>query len=167
MDRWFHPTHSWECDYLSMLGFKLIHVSKSGPRVVRWNIYPYHPHVISIHRSHAVLLLDIAIYITCLSQTPKPQSQATWQTRNSYRNMEIRAQRKTDMAGYFCFAANMTSVLEKINIWDSDKRCHGYTVYPIYYTQILLCFVLLRLYNHTGYSRESIHSFSLELLYWH
>ena len=31
MDKWFHPTHFWECDYLSMLGLKLIHVRKKGP----------------------------------------------------------------------------------------------------------------------------------------
>ena len=27
----FYPTLYWACDYLSMLGLKLIHVSKSGP----------------------------------------------------------------------------------------------------------------------------------------
>ena len=32
MDKWFHPTLYLVCDYLSMLGLKLIHVSKSGPR---------------------------------------------------------------------------------------------------------------------------------------
>ena len=32
MDKWFHPTLYWACDYLSMLGLKLNHVSKSGPR---------------------------------------------------------------------------------------------------------------------------------------
>ena len=30
MVRWFHPTLFWACDYLSMLGLKLIHVSKRG-----------------------------------------------------------------------------------------------------------------------------------------
>ena len=28
MDKWFHPTLYWACDYLSMLGLKLHHVSK-------------------------------------------------------------------------------------------------------------------------------------------
>ena len=28
MDKWFHPTLYWACDYLSMLGLKLNHVSK-------------------------------------------------------------------------------------------------------------------------------------------
>ena len=28
----FHPTLYWACDYLSMLGLKLIHVSKRAPR---------------------------------------------------------------------------------------------------------------------------------------
>ena len=32
MDKWFHPTLYRTCDNLSMLIFKLIHVSKSGPR---------------------------------------------------------------------------------------------------------------------------------------
>ena len=32
MDKWFHPTDYNECNYSSMLGFKLIHVSKMGPR---------------------------------------------------------------------------------------------------------------------------------------
>ena len=32
MDRLFHPTHYNGCNYLSMLGFKLNHVSKRGPR---------------------------------------------------------------------------------------------------------------------------------------
>ena len=31
MERYFNPTLYWVCDYLSILGFKLIHVSKSGP----------------------------------------------------------------------------------------------------------------------------------------
>ena len=32
MDKLFHPTLYWACDYLSMLGSKLIHVCKRGPR---------------------------------------------------------------------------------------------------------------------------------------
>ena len=35
MERWFHPTLYWECNYLSMMGLKLNHVSKNGP----WNLY--------------------------------------------------------------------------------------------------------------------------------
>ena len=31
MDKWFHPTHHNGCNYLSLLGLKLIHVSKRGP----------------------------------------------------------------------------------------------------------------------------------------
>ena len=31
MDKLFHPTHYRACDYLSMLGLKLNHVSKRGP----------------------------------------------------------------------------------------------------------------------------------------
>ena len=31
-DKWFHLTFYQACDYLSMLGFKLNHVSKRGPR---------------------------------------------------------------------------------------------------------------------------------------
>ena len=34
MDQWFHPTLYWACNYLSMLGLKLIHVSKLGPRSI-------------------------------------------------------------------------------------------------------------------------------------
>ena len=32
MDTLFHPKLYWECDYLSIIGLKLIHVSKWGPR---------------------------------------------------------------------------------------------------------------------------------------
>ena len=32
MDKLFHPTLYWVCDYLSMLGLRLNHVSKSGLR---------------------------------------------------------------------------------------------------------------------------------------
>ena len=32
MDKWFYFTLYWACDYLSVLGFKLIHVTKRGPR---------------------------------------------------------------------------------------------------------------------------------------
>ena len=32
MDKWFHPIHYNGCDYLSMLGLKLNHVSKRGHR---------------------------------------------------------------------------------------------------------------------------------------
>ena len=35
MDKWFHPTLYWKCDYLSMLGSNLNHVSKSGPSYLR------------------------------------------------------------------------------------------------------------------------------------
>ena len=31
LDKWSYPTLYWECDYLSMLGYKLIHVDKTGP----------------------------------------------------------------------------------------------------------------------------------------
>ena len=31
MDTLFHPTLYWACDYLSMLGLRLIHVSERGP----------------------------------------------------------------------------------------------------------------------------------------
>ena len=31
MDKWFHPTLYNVCNYVSMLGLKLIHVNKSGP----------------------------------------------------------------------------------------------------------------------------------------
>ena len=31
MDKWFHPTHCKGCNYLSMPGLKLNHVSKMGP----------------------------------------------------------------------------------------------------------------------------------------
>ena len=31
MQKYFHPTLYWRCDYLSMLRLKLIHVSKKGP----------------------------------------------------------------------------------------------------------------------------------------
>ena len=34
MDKWIHPTLYWKCDYLSMLGLKLNHVSKRGPCLV-------------------------------------------------------------------------------------------------------------------------------------
>ena len=32
MNKWLHPTLYWVCDYLSMLGLKLIYVDKRGPR---------------------------------------------------------------------------------------------------------------------------------------
>ena len=32
MDKWFHPTFCWTRDYLSVLGLKLILISKRGPR---------------------------------------------------------------------------------------------------------------------------------------
>ena len=31
MDNLFHPTLNMTCDYLSMLGLKLIHISKGSP----------------------------------------------------------------------------------------------------------------------------------------
>ena len=34
MDKLFHPTLYWSCDYLSVLGLKLNHVSKRGPRCI-------------------------------------------------------------------------------------------------------------------------------------
>ena len=37
MGKAFHPTLYWACDYLSMLGLKLIHVSKRGPGTFFYN----------------------------------------------------------------------------------------------------------------------------------
>ena len=40
MDNWFHPTPYSACNYLSMLGLKLTHVDKRGPRsewVIKFN----------------------------------------------------------------------------------------------------------------------------------
>ena len=39
MDMLFHPTFNWACDYLSMLGLKLNHVSKRGNRIWRYKSY--------------------------------------------------------------------------------------------------------------------------------
>ena len=39
MDKLFHPTLLWACNYLSMLGLKLNHVSKRGPGCVIQNFY--------------------------------------------------------------------------------------------------------------------------------
>ena len=45
MDKLFHPTHYWACNYLSMLGLNLIHVSKrsysSYDDLVPWCLYEY------------------------------------------------------------------------------------------------------------------------------
>ena len=38
MEKYFHPTLYWTCDYLSMLVFKLFHVSKRGPMGQVWKI---------------------------------------------------------------------------------------------------------------------------------
>ena len=38
MDKQFHPTLHWARDYLSMLGLKLIHVSKGAPGI-SWDIW--------------------------------------------------------------------------------------------------------------------------------
>ena len=40
INKWFHPTTYNGCNYLSMLGLKLIHGSESGPRYHHYN--PYH-----------------------------------------------------------------------------------------------------------------------------
>ena len=41
MDKTFHPTFYWSCDNLSMLGLKLIHISKGIPGIaaVCWMDY--------------------------------------------------------------------------------------------------------------------------------
>ena len=39
MDKQFHPIHYNVCNYSSMLGIKLNHVSKRGHRVKKWNMY--------------------------------------------------------------------------------------------------------------------------------
>ena len=41
MDKWFHPKFYDECNHLSMMGLKLIHVIKRGPAMVaRWQTPP-------------------------------------------------------------------------------------------------------------------------------
>ena len=43
MDKYFHPTHYNGCNYLSMLGLKLNHVSKRGHRWARlWHFRKYY-----------------------------------------------------------------------------------------------------------------------------
>ena len=42
MNKWFHPTLCWACDYLSMLGLKLSHVNKRTPL---W----WHTHTLVLH----------------------------------------------------------------------------------------------------------------------
>ena len=37
MDKYFHPTLYWAGDYLSMLGFKFIHISERGPVEFSWS----------------------------------------------------------------------------------------------------------------------------------
>ena len=41
MDKWFHPTLHRACDYLSLLGLKLSHVSKRGHRTRGWSARRY------------------------------------------------------------------------------------------------------------------------------
>ena len=41
MDRWLHPMLYWASNYLSMLGFKLIHFSKRGPGCLK---HRFHQH---------------------------------------------------------------------------------------------------------------------------
>ena len=47
MDKKFHPTLSWACDYISMLRLKLKHVSKGGPwtppSIHHWLYIPINP----------------------------------------------------------------------------------------------------------------------------
>ena len=47
MDKLFHPTLHKGCNYLSMLGLKLIQVSKKGSRCDRWRLRccEYFPHI--------------------------------------------------------------------------------------------------------------------------
>ena len=56
MDKLLHPTHYRTCDYLSMLGLKLRHVSNSGP----WWSFPFicilHSHVRSHYHYYEDLL---------------------------------------------------------------------------------------------------------------
>ena len=42
MDNWFHPTLYNECNYISTLGFKLIHVSERGPRTLAAKVLTGH-----------------------------------------------------------------------------------------------------------------------------
>ena len=49
-----HPTLHWVCDYLSMYGFRLIHVSKMG---LRWSLIlfrPYAWHVFGIKHNNSL-----------------------------------------------------------------------------------------------------------------
>ena len=58
MDKWFHPTLYWACDYLSMLGLKLNHVSKRGHKM-------YHNDTWSqINASHTISQIWQMIYIS-------------------------------------------------------------------------------------------------------
>ena len=62
-----HPTLCWACDYLSMLGFKLIHVSKGAPGL---SIYPsniiyneYRQYLISVNPAYICTLYS-TVYTT-------------------------------------------------------------------------------------------------------
>ena len=58
MNKWFHPTLFNQCNYISMLGFKLIHLNKRGPRLINCMrkiimITPSHDY------TNKVILMDI------------------------------------------------------------------------------------------------------------
>ena len=69
-DKWFQPTHCNGCNYLSMLGLNLIHVSKRG----LWHHFGYHMFHLSKKRTCDVQLFSLpdmqqpSRYVTHIAQ---------------------------------------------------------------------------------------------------
>ena len=68
MDKWFHPTLYWACDYLSMLGVKFIHVSKRGH--LRYPIGFWSGHRYAISSSRLECFRISKTYTVVIGYTP-------------------------------------------------------------------------------------------------
>ena len=94
MDKEFHPTLSWECEYLSVLGLKLIHFSKRGPLVS--------PDWVIIGSDNG---LYQAIICTCVDSYMDPEEQHQWNfQKDEINSFEQNAFETAFCSGRMCYS---------------------------------------------------------------
>ena len=67
MDKQFHPTHHWACNYLPVLGLKLNRVSRKGPQYYSNLMGQREGEVTPVHQQDSIILIHTDQVITVTS----------------------------------------------------------------------------------------------------
>ena len=92
MDKYFHPTLYWACDYLSMLGLKLNHVSKRGhsrqcyvmPKIEHQSISSHLSYLINSDIELYAIITPQFVLINCCSAMDRTGMSLTFSAKKMY-----------------------------------------------------------------------------------